>query len=280
MGIKKYKPITAGRRNSSVDDFSDITAKEPEKSLIVIRKKNAGRNSSGKITVRHKGGGAKRYYRIIDFKRDKYDIPAKVVSIEYDPNRSARIALLQYNDGEKRYIVAPTGLTVGKQVMASKQIIEINPGNAMPLEKIPVGTLIYNVELVPGKGGELARSAGVGIQLMGIEDKYAQIRLPSSEVRLVPKECFATVGQVSNSDYRLIRWGKAGRKRHLGIKPTVRGKAMNPVDHPHGGGEGRNPIGLKNPKTLWGKPALGVKTRDKKKKSAKLIISRRKKRRR
>lgn len=280
MGIKKYKPITAGRRNSSVDDFKDITAKEPERSLIVIRKKMSGRNSSGKITVRHKGGGAKRYYRIIDFKRDKYDIPAKVVSIEYDPNRSARIALLQYNDGEKRYIVAPIGLTVGKQVISSKQIIEVNAGNAMPLEKIPVGTLIYNVELVPGKGGELARSAGVGVQLMGIEGRYAQIKLPSGEVRLVPKECLATVGQVSNSDYRLIRWGKAGRKRHLGIKPTVRGKAMNPVDHPHGGGEGRNPIGLKNPKTLWGKPALGVKTRDKKKKSTKFIISRRKKRRR
>ncbi|MFH0856562.1 MAG: 50S ribosomal protein L2 [bacterium] len=278
MGIKKYKPITAGRRNSSVDDFKDITAKKPEKSLLIIKKRKSGRNSSGKITVRHKGGGAKRYYRIIDFKRDKYGIPAKVVSIEYDPNRSSRIALLQYIDGEKRYIVAPIGLEAGGKVISSREHIEVNPGNAMPLEKIPVGTLIYNIELVPGKGGEMARSAGVGVQLMGIEGKYAQIKLPSGEIRLVLKECLATIGQVSNPDYRLIRWGKAGRKRHLGIRPTVRGKVMNPVDHPHGGGEGRNPIGLKNPKTPWGKPALGVKTRDKKKKSTKFIISRRKRR--
>ncbi len=278
MGIKIYKPTTAGRRNSSVDDFKDITAKKPEKSLIIIKKKNSGRNSSGKITVRHKGGGARRYYRIIDFKRDKFDIPAKVLSIEYDPNRSSRIALLQYIDGEKRYIIAPIGLEVGKKIISSRQNADIVSGNAMPLEKIPVGTFIYNIELIPGKGGEIARSAGTGVQLMGIEGKYAQIKMPSGEVRLVQKECIAVIGQVSNPDYRLIRWGKAGRKRHLGIRPSVRGKAMNPVDHPHGGGEGRNPIGLKNPKTPWGKPALGVKTRNKKKKSSKFIIYRRKKR--
>ncbi|MFH1030886.1 MAG: 50S ribosomal protein L2 [bacterium] len=280
MGIKIYKPKTAGRRKSSVDDFKDVTVLEPEKSLISAKRRKGGRNSYGRITVRHKGGGAKRYYRIVDFKRDKFDIPAKVLTIEYDPNRSARIALICYNDGEKRYIIAPNGLKVGDNVISSKKNeIEINVGNVMPLEKIPVATFIYNIELVPGKGGELARAAGTGVQLMGIEGKYAQIKLPSSEIRLVSKECMATIGQVSNPDFRLIRWGKAGRVRHLGIKPTVRGKAMNPVDHPHGGGEGRNPIGLKYPKTPWGKPALGVKTRNKKKASAKFIIQRRKKRR-
>ncbi|MFH0853932.1 MAG: 50S ribosomal protein L2 [bacterium] len=280
MGIKIYKPITPGRRISSVDDFKDITASKPEKSLIVMKKKKGGRNSQGRITVRHKGGGAKQYYRVIDFKRDKFDVPAKVISIEYDPNRSARIALLSYIDGEKRYIIAPAGLKVGYAIISSrKNEIEINIGNAMPLEKIPTATFIYNIELFPGKGGELARSAGVNVQLMGIEGEFAQLKLPSGEIRLVPKQCMATIGQVSNPDYRLIRWGKAGRKRHLGIKPTVRGKAMNPVDHPHGGGEGRNPIGLKHPKTPWGKVALGVKTRNKKKASSKLIIQRRKKRR-
>jgi len=280
MGIKVYKPTTKGRRKSSVDDFKDITAKKPEKSLIKIKRRKGGRNSSGKITVRHRGGGAKRFYRMIDFKRDKYDIPAKVVSIEYDPNRSSRIALLQYADGAKTYIIAPVGLAVGDKIVSSrKKDIEVNVGNAMPLENIPASTIIYNVELVPGKGAEIARSAGTVVQLMGIEGKYAQIKLPSSEIRLVPKECLAAIGRTSNPDYRLIRWGKAGRTRHKGIRPTVRGKAMNPVDHPHGGGEGRNPIGLTHPKTPWGKPALGVKTRNKKKKSGKLIISRRKKRR-
>ncbi|OGF21258.1 50S ribosomal protein L2 [Candidatus Falkowbacteria bacterium RBG_13_39_14] len=280
MGIKIYKPKTAGRRKSSVDDFKDLTAEKPEKSLISIKKRKGGRNSQGRITVRHKGGGAKRYYRIVDFKRDKFDIPAKVLTIEYDPNRSARIALVGYKDGEKRYIIAPAGLKVGDIIISSREgEIEANVGNAMPLEKIPVATFIYNIELVPGKGGELARSAGTGVQLMGTEGKYAQLKLPSGEIRLVSRKCLATIGHASNQDYRLIRWGKAGRSRHLGIKPTVRGKAMNPVDHPHGGGEGRNPIGLKHPKTPWGKVALGVKTRNKKKASSKLIIQRRKKRR-
>lgn len=278
MGIKIYKPITAGRRKSSVDDFKDITNHKPEKSLLTIKKRTGGRNSQGKITVRHIGGGARQYYRLVDFKRDKFDIPAKVVSIEYDPNRSARIALLHYKDGEKRYIIAPCNLKVNDQIISSKKNeVDILPGNAMPLSRIPAATFIYNIELIPGKGGEIARSAGVGVQLMGIEGKYAQLKLPSGEIRLVAKECMATIGQVSNPDYRLIRWGKAGRTRYLGIKPTVRGKVMNPCDHAHGGGEGRNPIGLKHPKTPWGKPALGVKTRDRKKKSNKFIIARRKK---
>lgn len=279
MGIKVYKPTTAGRRKSSVDDFSDVTAIGGEKSLKVINKRKGGRNSSGKITVRHRGGGAKRFYRIIDFKRNKYDIPAKVVSIEYDPNRNARIALLCYADGEKSYIIAPVGLKTGDKVISSrKDEIEIKPGNASTLERIPVGTFVYNIELKPEKGGELVRAAGLGALLMGIEGTYAQIKLPSSEIRLVRKECLAVIGHVSNPDYRLIRWGKAGRTRHLGFRPTVRGKAMNPCDHPHGGGEGRNPIGLKYPKTPWGKHALGVKTRNTKKASSKLIIHRRKKR--
>lgn len=277
MGIKIYKPTTAGRRKSSVDDFQDITRKEPEKSLIWMKKKTGGRNSQGKITVRHKGGGARKYYREIDFKREKYDVPAKVVSIEYDPNRTCRIALLSYLDGVKRYIIAPNGLKVGDRVLASKGIIEANVGNAMPIKNIPISTTIHNIEMIPGKGGELVRSAGLGALIMAIEEKYAQIKLPSGEIRLVPKDSMATIGVVSNPDYRLIRWGKAGRKRHLGIRPTVRGKAMNPVDHAHGGGEGRSPIGLKHPKTAWGKPALGVKTRDRKKKSSRFIISRRKK---
>lgn len=277
MGIKVYKPITAGRRNSSVDDFSDITRNKPEKKLTAIKRRRGGRNFSGKITVRHKGGGAKKRYRLIDFRRDKYGIPARVASIEYDPNRSARIALLYYKDGEKRYIIAPNGLKIGDEVLSSRKNIEMKIGNAMPLEYIHSASFIHNIELVPEKGGEIARSAGLYAQLMGIEGKYAQLKLPSGEIRLVPKECLAVIGQISNADYRLIRWGKAGRKRHLGIRPTVRGKAMNPVDHPHGGGEGRSPIGLKHPKTPWGKPALGVKTRNRKKSSSKLIIQRRKK---
>lgn len=279
MGIKVYKPTTSGRRKSTVDDFSDITAKGGEKSLKIINKRKGGRNYSGRITVRHRGGGAKRYYRIIDFKRNKYDIPAKVISIEYDPNRNARIALLCYADGEKNYIIAPAGLKTGDKIISSrKDEIEIKPGNASTLEKIPVGTFIYNIELTPERGGELVRAAGLGALLMGLEGKYAQIKLPSGEIRLVRKDCIAVIGQVSNPDYRLIRWGKAGRIRHLGVRPTVRGKVMNPCDHPHGGGEGRNPIGLKYPKTPWGKHALGVKTRNTKKSSSRLIIHRRKRR--
>lgn len=276
MAIKKYKPTSAGRRISSVDAFDDITTSKPEKSLIQILKKNAGRNAQGKITVRHRGGGHKRYYRLIDFKQDKYDIPGIVSTIEYDPNRNARIALITYKDGEKRYIIAPAKLTVGMEVMSSKKSAPIEVGNRLPLEKMPMGMMIYGVELKPGHGAQLARSAGAMVQLMAVEGKYAQLKLPSGEVRLVPKGAMASLGQVSNADYMHIRWGKAGRKRHLGIRPTVRGSVMNPVDHPHGGGEGRQSIGLKAPKTPWGKKALGVKTRTKKNKSNKMIIRRRK----
>ena len=279
MPVKRYKPTTPGRRLSSVQDFSDITKTEPEKSLVVIKKRTGGRNNQGKITVRHRGGGAKRYIRIIDFKQDKFDMPATVEAIEYDPNRGARIALVKYEDGEKRYVIAPQDIKVGTKIISSLEKVEIKVGNRTKLENIPPGVEIFNVELTPGKGGQLSRGAGTMIQLMAIEGKYAQLKLPSGEIRLVPKECMATIGQVSNPDYRLIRWGKAGRMRHRGIRPTVRGKAMNPVDHPHGGGEGNQPIGLKHPKTPWGKPALGVKTR-KKKQSDKLIVQRRKKKRR
>ncbi|MDD5043596.1 MAG: 50S ribosomal protein L2 [Patescibacteria group bacterium] len=277
MGIKIYKPTTSGRRHSSVQTFEDITRKEPEKSLIVPLKKKAGRGSWGNISVRHQGGGAKRFYRIVDFKQDRFDMAAKVESIEYDPNRNARIALVQYEDGEKRYIVAPLDLKVGDKVISSRSRTDIKTGNRLPLEYIPIGTMVYNVELTPGKGGQIGRGAGVGIQLLAIEGDFAHLRMPSSEVRMVPKECLASVGQVGNLDYRNIRWGKAGRMRHRGIRPTVRGKAMNPVDHPHGGGEGRNPIGLKHPKTPTGKPALGVKTRKPSRSSNKLIIKRREK---
>jgi len=280
MGIKRVKPTTPGRRQASFDDFSDITKKKPEKALIKIRKRSGGRNAQGRITVRHRGGGAKRYIRIIDLKRDKFDIPAKVASIEYDPNRGARIALLYYVDGEKRYIIAPANLKVGEEIISSKKQIEIKTGNAMPLQYIPAGIAVYNVELEPGKGGKIARGAGNVIYVMGVEGKYAQIKMPSGEIRLVKKECLCAIGQASNPDKRLIKLGKAGRKRHLGIRPTVRGTAMNPVDHPHGGGEGKQPIGLKHPKTPWGKPALGVKTRKKGKHSDKLIIKRRGKKRR
>lgn len=277
MSIKVYKPTSNARRQMSVISSDEYTRHEPEKSLIFIRKKHSGRNEQGKITVRHKGGGEKRYYRLIDFKRDKFDVPARVAHLEYDPNRTARIALLQYRDGEKRYIIAPADLRVGDEVVSSKNKIEVKAGNAMPLEHIPVGTLIHCVELASGKGAEMVRSAGGWCKLMAIDAGYAHLRLPSTEVRMVPQNCFATVGQISHAEHMHVVIGKAGRKRHMGIKPTVRGKAMNPVDHPHGGGEGGCPIGLKHPKTPWGKPALGVKTRKHHKPSQGLIIQRRKK---
>ncbi len=280
MGIKKVKPTTPGRRQATFDDFLDITKKEPEKSLIVIKKRQGGRNAQGKITIRHRGGGAKRYIRKIDFTRDKFDIPARVAAIEYDPNRGARIALLNYEDGEKRYIIAPVDLKVGETVISSKKQVEIKRGNAMPIEYIPAGVAVYNIELEPGRGGKIVRGAGNLAQVMGVEGKYAQIKLPSGEIRLVKKECLCAVGQVSNPDKRHIILGKAGRMRYLGVRPTVRGTAMNPIDHPHGGGEGNQPIGLKGPKTKWGKPALGVKTRKKSKFSNKLIMQRRGKKRR
>jgi large subunit ribosomal protein L2 len=276
MGIKKVKPITPGRRQATFDDFLDITGKIPEKRLLVIKKKNGGRNFQGKITVRHRGGGSKRYIRMIDFKRDKFNIPAIVSTIEYDPNRGARLALLFYKDGEKRYIVAPIGLKAGDRVMSSKELIAIDKGNCLPIKFIPAGVAVYNVELEPNQGGKIARSAGNLVQVMGAEGKYVQIKMPSGEIRQIKRDCLCTIGQVSNPDKRLIKLGSAGRTRHLGIRPTVRGTAMNPVDHPHGGGEGNQSIGLKHPKTPWGKPALGVKTRKKGKFSDKLIIQRKK----
>lgn len=280
MGIKKKKPVTPGLRAANFDDFSDITQKKGKKSLMMKRNQKAGRNNQGKITVRHRGGGAKRKIRIIDFKRDKFDIPAKVASIEYDPNRGARIALLNYMDGEKKYIIAPIDLNVKDVIVSSKKQIEFKAGNAMPIKYLQAGIPIYNIELEPKKGGKVARGAGNAVYFMGVEGKYAQIKMPSGEIRLVKKECLCTVGRVSNPDRRLIKIGNAGRKRHLGIRPTVRGTAMNPVDHPHGGGEGNQPIGMKHPKTPWGKPAMGVKTREKNNYSNKLIIQRRKKKRR
>jgi large subunit ribosomal protein L2 len=258
----------------TVSTFEEITAKEPEKSLVVPLKKKAGRNSQGRLTVRHQGGGHKRLYRIIDFKRNKDDIPAKVATIEYDPNRSANIALLNYADGEKRYILAPYGLKVGDTVISGENV-DIKTGNALPLKSIPVGTIIHNIELKAGKGGQLVRTAGASAQLMAKEGKYGQVRLPSGEVRLISLECKATIGQVGNLDHENITIGKAGRARWLGIRPTVRGVVMNPVDHPHGGGEGRSPVGRKHPVTPWGKPALGAKTRKKRKASDKMIIKRR-----
>jgi large subunit ribosomal protein L2 len=277
MGIKKVRANTPGRRGATFDDGADITKNTPEKSLIVIKKKTSGRNSQGKITVRHRGGGEKRYIRLIDFKRDKFDIPATVASIEYDPNRGARLALLHYADGEKRYIVAPLGLVVGEKIISSQNLVEIKVGNAMPVLHIPAGVAINNLEFEPGRGAKIARGAGNAVFVMGVEGKYAQIKMPSGEIRLVKKECLCTVGQASNPDKRHIVLGKAGRSRHMGIRPTVRGSAMNPVDHPHGGGEGNQSIGLRHPKTPWGKPALGVKTR-RKRSSNKLIIKRRAKR--
>ena len=276
MPIKIYKPVTKGRRISSVDAFEDITKTEPEKSLRYAKTRASGRNAQGKITVRHRGGGAHRYVRIVDFKQDKLDIPAKVSAIEYDPARGARIALLFYKDGEKRYMIVPQGLAVGDEIVTSKKLVEIKPGNRMPLGEIPVGVQVHNIELTPGSGGMVARGAGLGASYMAQEGEHAQLKLPSGEVRLFSRNCMATVGVVGNSDHRLVRWGKAGRTRHRGRKPEVRGKAMNPVDHPHGGGEGKHPIGLKYPKTKWGKHALGVKTRDKKKSSWKMIVKRRK----
>lgn len=277
MGIKIVKPTTPGRREATFDDFSDITKSKPEKKLILIKKQKAGRNAQGKITVRHRGGGVKRYIRVVDYKRDKFDIPARVASIEYDPNRGARLALLYYRDGEKRYIVAPVGLKVDSEILSSKNEIEIKRGNAMPLKYIPAGVAVCNVELEPGGGGKLARGAGNTIYVMGVEGNYAQLKMPSSEIRLVKKDCLCTIGQASNPDRAHIAYGNAGRRRKLGWRPTVRGTAMNPIDHPHGGGEGNQPIGLKHPKTPWGKPALGVKTRNFKKQTNKFIIQRRKK---
>ncbi len=278
MGIKKYKPTTPARRGMLGYTFEEITKTKPERSLIEPLKKWSGRNMYGRVTVRHRGGGNKRYYRIIDFKRDKRGIPAKVAAIEYDPNRTARIALLHYADGEKRYIIAPLGLKVGDTVMAGPEA-EIRPGNAMPIASIPTGTMIHNIELYPGRGGQLVRAAGSSAQLLAKEGDYAHIRLPSGEVRLVRTECYATIGQVGNVEHSNIKIGKAGRKRHMGIRPTVRGSAMSPRDHPHGGGEGRQPIGLPGPKSPWGKPTLGAKTR-RNKKTDKYIVRRRSKKRR
>ena len=274
MAIKKYKPITPSLRHMTVLKSDEITKHEPEKSLLATLKKNAGRNSQGSITVRHRGGGAKRKYRIIDFKRDKDQIPAKVAGIEYDPNRSANIALLHYADGEKRYILAPNGLKVG-DVIFSGLGSDIKTGNCLKLKDMPVGTLVHNIELKEGKGGQMVRSAGTSAQLMAKEGKNALLRLPSGETRYVNINCKATIGQVGNLDHENVTIGKAGRKRHMGIRPTVRGSVMNPVDHPHGGGEGRAPVGHAGPMTPWGKPALGYKTRNKKKLSNKFIVKRR-----
>lgn len=274
MGIKTYNPYTPSRRHMSGYDFSEITASKPEKSLTVSLKKHAGRNAQGKITVRHRGGGSRRRYRIIDFKRNKDGIPATVKTIEYDPNRTANIALVCYADGEKRYILAPVGLKVGQTIM-NGETAEIRPGNCMELKDMPVGTQIHNIEMHPGHGGQLVRAAGVSAQLMAKEGKYAIIRMPSGEMRMVLAVCRASIGQVGNPEHNLINIGKAGRKRHMGIRPTVRGSVMNPNDHPHGGGEGRAPVGRPGPCTPWGKPALGYKTRKKNKPSNKMIIRRR-----
>ena len=275
MGIKTYNPYTPSRRNMTGSDFAEVTKSTPEKSLVVSLNKHAGRNNQGKITVRHRGGGAKKKYRVLDFKRDKKDgIPAKVIGIEYDPNRTANIALICYADGEKAYILAPAGLTDGMQVMSGAEA-EIKVGNCLPLENIPVGTMVHNIELMPGKGGQMVRSAGNGAQLMAKEGKYATLRLPSGEMRMVPITCRATIGVIGNGDHNLVKIGKAGRKRHMGIRPTVRGSVMNPNDHPHGGGEGKTGIGRPGPCTPWGKPALGLKTRKKNKQSNKMIVRRR-----
>ena len=273
MAIKVYKPTSAGRRGMTGATFDEITKTKPEKSLVLPLKKQAGRNSQGRITVRHRGGGAKRRLRVIDFKRDKIGVPGKVAAIEYDPNRSARIALIHYADGDKRYILAPIGLKVGDSVKTGEDA-EIRPGNALPMRRIPSGTLIHNVEMQPGKGGQMVRSAGMSAQIVALEGEYVLLRLPSGESRRVRSDCMATIGQVGNLDHQGIKLGKAGRKRWMGIRPTVRGTAMTPRDHPHGGGEGRSPIGMPGPKTPWGKPALGYKTR-KPKSSDRLIVKRR-----
>ena len=274
MPVKSYKPTTSSRRKMSTLVNDEITKTTPEKSLIVTVKKNSGRNNQGKITVRHRGGGVKRKYRIIDFKRNKLDVPATVSAIEYDPNRTANIALVSYKDGEKRYILAPNGLKVGDTIVSSENV-DIKVGNTLPLMNIPVGTVIHNIELRPGKGGQLARSAGSSAQILGREGNYVLIRLTSGETRKILGVCKATIGEVGNLDKELVKLGKAGRKRHMGIRPTVRGSVMNPNDHPHGGGEGRAPIGRKQPMTPWGKPALGLKTRKNRKTSTKFIVKRR-----
>ncbi len=260
MAVKKYKPTSPGMRGRTGYTFEEITKKKPERSLVVKRQKRGGRNVHGRITVRHRGGGHKRKIRIVDFKRDKREIPARVAAIEYDPNRTARLALLNYVDGEKRYIIAPVGLQVGDTVLAGSDI-DVRPGNCMPISHIPTGTMIHNIELQPGRGGQMVRSAGTAAQLLAKEGNYAHVRLPSGEIRLVHRNCYATIGQVGNLDHGSIKLGKAGRKRHMGIRPTVRGSAMNPNDHPHGGGEGRSPIGMPSPKSPWGKKTLGKKTR-------------------
>ena len=274
MAMKLYKPTTPGCRGMSVIDYTVLSKVDPEKSLLAPKNKKAGRNSYGRITVRHRGGGNRQKYRIIDFKRNKVDMPATVKTLEYDPNRSAHIALVEYEDGEKRYIVAPVGLKVG-DVVTSGTAVDIKPGNALPLSSIPVGTFIHNVELYPGKGAQLARSAGTMAQLMGKENKLALVRLPSGEMRYVPLGCMATIGQVGNVEHENVKLGKAGRKRHMGWRPTVRGSVMNPCDHPHGGGEGKSPIGRSGPVTPWGKPALGYKTRKKHNRSSQFIVKRR-----
>ena len=276
MAIKNYKPMTNGTRGMSKLVNEEITTSTPEKSLVVTLKKNGGRNNQGRVTVRHQGGGAKRKYRVIDFERDKYDVVGTVATIEYDPNRSANIALINYMDGEKRYIIAPKGLKVGDKIVSGENS-DIKVGNALPIGNIPEGTLVHNIELNPGKGASLVRSAGSSAQILGREGKYTLIRLTSGEVRKVLNVCYATIGEVGNADHELVHIGKAGRKRHMGIRPTVRGSVMNPNDHPHGGGEGRAPIGRKGPVTPWGKPALGYKTRKNKKSTDKLIVRRRKK---
>ncbi|MBO4412762.1 MAG: 50S ribosomal protein L2 [Clostridia bacterium] len=273
MAIKTHNPTSPAQRFLTTATFEEVTKTKPEKSLLAVKKKNAGRNAQGKITVRHQGGGNRQKYRIIDFKRNKDGIPAKVVSIEYDPNRTAYIALLNYADGEKRYILAPIGLTVGEVLMSGADA-EVKVGNALPLELIPVGSVIHNIEMQPGKGGQIARSAGVEVQLMAREGKYVTVRLPSGEMRKILANCKATIGTVSNPDHELVSIGKAGRSRHMGKRPEVRGVVMNPNDHPHGGGEGKSPVGMKSPVTPWGKPALGLKTRKNKKSSTKLIIKR------
>jgi large subunit ribosomal protein L2 len=274
MAVKVYKPTTPGQRGMTGYTFEEITKIEPERSLIVIKKQRAGRNVYGRVTVRHRGGGHKRFVRVIDFKRNKRDIPAKVTAIEYDPNRTSRIALLNYADGEKRYILAPSGLKVGDNVMAGPNA-EIRPGNSLPIANIPVGSQLHNIELKEGRGGQLVRSAGASAQLLSKEGEYAQIRMPSGEVRMVRRTCYATIGQVGNVDHSNVKLGKAGRKRHLGIRPAVRGSAMSPRDHPHGGGEGRQPIGMPGPKSPWGKPTLGYRTR-RNKKTDQYIVRRRK----
>lgn len=278
MAVKKYKPVTPSLRGMTGHTFEEITKTEPEKSLLVPRRRTGGRNSYGRVTVRHRGGEHRRHIRIVDFKRDKRDIPARVAAIEYDPNRTARIALLHYIDGEKRYIIAPLDLRVGDQVVSGPGA-DIRPGNSLPIANIPVGTMVHNVELKEGRGGQLVRAAGGAAQILAKEGDYAQVRLPSGEVRLVRQACYATIGQVGNLDNSNIKLGKAGRKRHMGIRPTVRGSAMSPRDHPHGGGEGRQPIGLPGPKSPWGKPTLGAKTR-RNKDTDKYIVRRRGKKRR